>query len=86
MLTEAGIDTDLFKGHSVRTAAASAAHKAGASIKDILKAGNWRRESTFRKFYYKLPQPSGFALAVLNGTCHDHFKQYTCHVCSLVTK
>ena len=69
MLTEAGIDTDLFKGHSVRTAAASAAHKAGASIKDILKAGNWRRESTFRKFYYKSPQPSGFALAVLNGIC-----------------
>ena len=86
MLTEAGIDTDLFKGHSVRTAAASAAHKAGASIKDILKAGNWRRESTFRKFYYKSPQPSGFALAVLNGMCHNHFKQYTCHVRSLVTK
>ena len=40
MLEASGIDVKVFKKHSVRTAAASAAHRAGASIRDILKAGN----------------------------------------------
>ena len=44
MLEASGIDVKVFKGHSVRTAAASAAHRAGASIRDLLKAGNWKRE------------------------------------------
>ena len=70
MLEEAGIDTRVFKGHSVRTAAASAAHKAGASIKDILKAGNWRRESTFSRYYLKPQSHSDFSSSVLKGKCH----------------
>ena len=40
MLEASGINVKVFKGHSVRTAAASAAHRAGASIRDILKAGS----------------------------------------------
>ena len=70
MLAEAGVDTTVFKGHSVRSAAVSAAHKAGASIRDVLKAGNWKRESTFRRFYCKPLVDSGFAAAVLQGICH----------------
>ena len=73
MLKEAGIDTSVFKGHSVRTAAASAAHKAGVCIKDILRAGNWKRESTFSRFYHKPlldNSQTGFTPSVLKGTCH----------------
>ena len=77
MLEASGIDVKIFKGHSVRTAAASAAHKAGASIRDILKAGNWKRESTFNRFYNKPlcnNKDSSFCKTVLNGMCHGDFE------------
>ena len=77
MLEASGIDVKVFKGHSVRTAAASAAHRAGASIRDILKAGNWKRESTFSRFYNKPlrnANSSSFSQIVLNGMCHGDFK------------
>jgi hypothetical protein len=42
LLGKAGIDTGIFKFHSVRGAATSAAANA-----DILKAGDWSSESVF---------------------------------------
>ena len=49
----AGIDTNVFKGHSSRSAASAGAGLAGASISDILTMGSWSNESTWQKFYNK---------------------------------
>lgn len=49
----AGLDTNLFKPHSVRSASTSSAKKAGISIDVIMKSAGWKKESTFRKFYDK---------------------------------
>lgn len=50
LLGRAGIDT-AFSAHSTRSAAASAAVRAGVSIDKVLRAGHWRRKSTFDRFY-----------------------------------
>ncbi|CAC5365143.1 unnamed protein product [Mytilus coruscus] len=46
-------DTNLFKPHSVRSASTSSAKKAGIFIDVIMKSADWKKESTFRKFYDK---------------------------------
>ena len=53
VLTKSGIDTNTFKAHSTRCAAASSAANAGITTNDILNAADWSSESTFRNFYYK---------------------------------
>jgi hypothetical protein len=58
MLEKPGIDTGIFKAHSVRGAATSAAASSGQTTADILKAADWSSESVFTKFYYK-PVHSG---------------------------
>ena len=40
-LRETGIDTEIFKGHSTRSASTSNAGLAGLSVKDILERGSW---------------------------------------------
>ena len=51
VLTISGIDTNKYKAHSFRGAGLSSAKEKGASISDIVKAGNWSNEGTFRTFY-----------------------------------
>ena len=53
LLSEAGVDTEMFKAHSTRAAASSTAKNAGASTADILKMAGWSRSSTFERFYHK---------------------------------
>ena len=53
VMLRSGIDTSVYKAHSTRSAAASGAVIGGATIKQILKLGNWSRAQTFRKFYEK---------------------------------
>jgi len=53
VLRHAGLDITQFTAGSTRSAVASKAEKGGAPIDDILKAGGWSRESTFRRFYDK---------------------------------
>ena len=63
-----GIDTNLFKSHSVHGAAASKAKLSGVSIQDILKVADWATERTFATFYNKPLQSidqSNFGEAVL---------------------
>ena len=50
-LAMVGIDTQIFKGHSTRSASTSKAEASGASICDIMKQGHWSNESTFQRFY-----------------------------------
>ena len=51
LLADAGVDTMVFKAHSVRGASTSAAMAKGVSISDILQTADWSRESTFKRFY-----------------------------------
>ena len=50
VLKYAGINMDIFKPHSVRSAACSAV-KGHVPIDTILQTAGWTRENTFRKFY-----------------------------------
>ena len=52
MMAEAGIDTDSYKAHSARSAAASDLVRRGLSLKQILQRANWsERSRTFEMFY-----------------------------------
>ena len=68
VMSLAGIDTDLFKAHSTRSAATSAAHRRHVPVADIMKAASWRQESTFVKFYKREVEKKNthFAHAVLS--------------------
>jgi len=65
MLSEAGIDTEMFKAHSVR-ASSSAALRKGVHISDILQTADWSKDSTFKRFYHRPVADDGYASAVLN--------------------
>ena len=67
-LLEAGIDTSVFKAHSVRGASSSTAAWAGVSTADILKAADWSSEGTFQTFYHRKESSSArtnFGVSVL---------------------
>ena len=66
VLTKSGINTDIFKAHSVRCAATSAAAKEGVTTNDILNAADWSSEAVFQKFYHKPEKKSTFDTAVLS--------------------
>lgn len=52
VLLSAGIDTNFFKAHSIRSASASSAAKS-VPIATIMKTAGWSSECVFRKFYQK---------------------------------
>ena len=63
LMTEAGVDTSVYKAHSCRSASASAAESTGIPVEDILRKGNWSNANTFLQFYHRkltdsLPQNS----------------------------
>ena len=49
----AGIDTERYKGHSVRSAATSKTMTQGLNIGQILERANWSKANTFYRFYYR---------------------------------
>ena len=51
VLTLAGIDTSVFSGGSTRGASASAAAWRGASVAQILGAGDWTNLGTYQRFF-----------------------------------
>ena len=65
VLSKAGIDTSIFKAHSVRGAATSTAAEAGVSIPEILEAADWSSQSTFECFYFHPSRSSSFGTTVL---------------------
>lgn len=65
VLARAGIDTKIFKAHSVRGAVTSKAKDNDYPIEDILKAGGWAQAGTFAKFYDRSVQRNTFAETVL---------------------
>ena len=52
-LKQAGINTDLFKAHSTRSASRSKASVGGSPLVGILKRGPWSHHSTWQSFYNK---------------------------------
>jgi len=70
-LNEAGIDTEIFKAHSVRGASSSTAASARVTTADILKAADWSLAGTFQKFYLcptkVSDDKSSFGTAVLSS-------------------
>ena len=65
IISWAGIDTSVFKAHSVRGASASAAYERGASLQDILNLADWSTDSTFRRFYYRPRHNSSISKSLL---------------------
>jgi hypothetical protein len=51
IISAAGIDTNIFKAHSVRGATTSAASTQGVTTEDILIAADWSTQSSFQKVY-----------------------------------
>ena len=47
-MEKAGIDTNIFKAHSTRGVATTAAANAGITTEDILKAANWSSDTVFK--------------------------------------
>ena len=64
--SRAGIDTSIFKAHSVRGVSASAAYERGASLQDILDLADWSTDSTFRRFNYRPKHNSSITKTLLN--------------------
>ena len=62
---KAGVDTAVFKAHSVRGASSTAALEKVVLIKAILRTVDWSTDSTFRRFYYHPTQDNRYAQAVL---------------------
>ena len=52
-LKQTGINTDLFKAHSTRSASSSKASVGGVPLVEILKRGSWSHDSTWQRFYNK---------------------------------
>lgn len=68
VLRVSGIDISIFKSHSTRHAATSAAFRAGVNINTIKNTAGWSKASqVFNTFYNKTitPDPNDFAKAVL---------------------
>lgn len=65
-LQDAGIDIRVFKAHSTRGASSSAPRQSGVSVKDILTAAEWSRETTFNRFYYRPRHSVYFGTAVIS--------------------
>jgi hypothetical protein len=51
IMNKAGIDTNKYKAHSTRMAAASKALDIGFTVDDVMKQGRWRSREVFEKFY-----------------------------------
>ncbi|XP_068712558.1 uncharacterized protein [Montipora foliosa] len=67
MMIKAGIDINVYKPHSVRSAATSKAKAANASLVEIMQTAGWSSAATFAKFYDReIEQGSSFADNVLS--------------------
>ena len=65
VLKNAGINTDIFKAHSVRSPSTTAAVKSNVPLDDVIKMADWSRVSTFQKFDNKIILKANYAHSVL---------------------
>ena len=64
VMTAAGLDTSIFKSHSTRIAATSAAKVANVPLDEIMATAGWRSSSVFAVFYKKHCHVRSLLLAV----------------------
>ena len=67
VLSQAGISTSDFSAHSTRGASASAAARAGVSTTVIMDTADWKRASTFHRFYRRDVAPASAAAATYSA-------------------
>ena len=65
IMASAGIDTNMFKAHSVRGASTSKANKFGLSTQQIIDRANWSKARTFYRFYFRSTSSDQFQDKVL---------------------
>ena len=53
VMTDAGVDTSVYKGGSGRHAGSSAAAAAGCDLLRVMATARWSSFDTFRKFYLR---------------------------------
>ena len=66
ILKDARVDTSIFKTHSVRGAATSAAANAFVPLQEILNMADWSNASTFQRFYHRPVFSTSFGHAVVS--------------------
>ena len=66
-MSAAGIDSHVFKAHSVRGVSTTAASTVFVPLSTIMSMADWSSASTFRTFYYKQFFNSDFATGVLSS-------------------
>ena len=66
LLKASGVNSDIFKAHSVRGASTTAAANFNVPISKILKMADWSSASTFQEYYYKPVYSSTFAHGVFH--------------------
>ena len=63
-----GINTTVFKAHSTRGAATSAAKASNVTVQVIMNTAGWRSDSTFARFYDRpVLAENSFADAILGN-------------------
>ena len=67
VLKKAGIDTNKYQAHSFRGAGLSKALNSGASIAQIVAAGNWTNAKTFLNYYNAPSYDSDIGRIILEG-------------------
>ena len=97
-LKQAGINTDLFKAHSIRSTSSSKTSVGGAPLVEILKRGSCSHHSTWQRFYneHKFRRVIYFRMRcirntiVQNATLRDFYSTHApillCFPCSYFSK
>lgn len=67
VMTRAGIDTSIYKSHSVRSASTSKAKTNFVPISNILKKAGWSNSKTFAKFYDRKIEKDSYSDMVLKN-------------------
>ena len=75
-MQKAGVDTTVFKPHSIRAASTSKACSCNALLPAVMKAASWSSDCVFNILYSKAVQPQhlsdSFSHAIFSATMETH--------------
>ena len=87
VLALAGVDTSIFLPGSTRGASVSAAARRGASLDQILGAGDWSNLGTYQRFYQRTVDDTPVGHLILEEadvSVSFDFVKYFCDICCLM--
>ena len=64
LMRSSGIDTNIFKAHSLRSASSSLAINNGIPIEEVMRQGRWKSRRVFEEFYNRSSRPLNFSEAI----------------------